>query len=226
MTTTARLLGHLAWLQDNLEQTSDAALATYSAALRLRTETIKDRLPDAILPKTVRRELRTHVDKLVDASREACAATEQGQQTATEQGKHLVLIVKKLATVTRFGRRAKLFDGQAVEWKAASKPISFSELTAFISSPHKDRSPAAKLAPEYRKRVAGAVKTLIAATVAQAKADTAGEKKLAAEIHEVGAAMLAHASDGVPASGADRRQDEALAAMISSDSRSRRRPSK
>jgi hypothetical protein len=159
-------------------------------------------------------------------SREACAATEQGQQGATNQDKYFVLIVKKLATVTRFGRRAKLFDGQAVEWKAAAKPISFSELMGFISSPHKDRSPAAKLPPEYRKRVAGAVKTLIAATIAQATANTAGEKKSAAEILEVGAAMLAHAGDGVPVSRADRRQDEALAAMISSDSRSRRSPSK
>jgi hypothetical protein len=226
MTTTTRLLGHLAWLQENLQQTPDAELAAYNAALRLRAETIKDRVSDAILPKTVRRELRAHVDKLVDASREARAATERGQHGATDQGKYFVLIVKKLATVTRFGRQAKLFDGQVVEWKAASKPISFSELMAFISSPYKDRSPAAKLAPEYRKRLAGAVKTLMAATVAQATAESAGEKKLAAEIHGVGAAMLAHASDGVPASRADRRQDEALAAMISGDSRSRRRPSK
>lgn len=71
MTSTQNLLSHLAWLKDNLPQTPDAVFAVYHAALRLRAETLKDRVPDAILPKTTRRQLNTRVNTLVARSRRA-----------------------------------------------------------------------------------------------------------------------------------------------------------
>lgn len=217
MTTTARLLGHLEWLRGNLKQTSDAERAVYNTALRLRAETIKDRTPDAILPKTVRRKLRVQVDSLIDASREPDDQTLQERQSAGVKSSHFLVIARKLGTVTRHGREAKLFDGQPIEWQLASQPMPWSEIMAITSSPHTDKEAAQARSPEYRRRVLAAFKTILTASLAESEASTKAEKQLAAECLKVGAAMLAHASDGLKTADAraGRRQDREMAARIS-----------
>lgn len=217
MTTTARLLGHLEWLRANLNQTAEAEQAVYNTALRLRAETIKDRTPDAILPKTVRRQLRVKVDALIDTSREPDDQTLQERQSAGAKSPHFLVIARKIAPVTRLGARAKLFDGQAVEWHLASQPMPWSEIMAITSSPNVDKEAAQARSPEYRRRVLAAFKTILAASLAEARARTKKEKALAAECLEVGAAMLAHASDGLKTADAraGRRLDREIAARIS-----------
>lgn len=229
MTTTARLLGHLMWLQDNLRTTPDAENAVYSAAIRLRAETIKDRTPDAILPKTVRRELRAKVDTLIDTGREASAIASGDYVTLDNKPKYLLLIRKKIGTVTRLGARAKLFDGQAAEWREASQPMSLSELMAFVSSPHKDKEAARIKSSAYQRRVFDAFATMLAASLARTTANTEAEKKLATEALEVGAAMLSEASHGLRLTPVDRpghRRVKQIAAQITGQPNSTRRAKK
>lgn len=225
MTTTARLLGHLEWLRGNLDKTPDAEEAVYGAAIRLRAETVKDRGPDAILPKTVRRQLRAKVDALIDTSREASAIASGDKTTLHNRPKYFVLISKKIGTVTRLGARAKLFDGQGVEWKTASQPMSLSELMAFVRLPNKDKEAARIKSPAYRRRVFDAFTTMLAAALAETTANTKAEKKLAAEALEVGAAMLSEASHGLPLTPevrGGRRRCEQIAAQITGKPRSSR----
>lgn len=217
MTTTARLLGHLEWLRANLEKTIDAEEAVYSTAIRLRAETVKDRTPDAILPKTVRRQLRAKVDALIDTSREASAIAAGDQQAQRATPSYFIAIRKKITPVTQLGVRAKLFDGQAVEWQAASQPMSLSELMAFVRLPNKDKDASRIKSPAYRRRVLAAFKTIFSASLLQAKARTKTEKKLAAEALEVGAAMLSEAGSGLPLTPevrAARKHDQAMAAFV------------
>lgn len=225
MTTTARLLGHLEWLRGNLDKTPDAEEAVYGAAIRLRAETVRDRGPDAILPKTVRRQLRAKVDALIDTSREASAIASGDQQAKRAKPSHFIAIRKKIAPVTQLGARAKLFDGRAVEWQAASQPMSLSELMAFVRLPNKDKEAARIKSPAYRRRVFDAFTTMFAAALAETTANTKAEKKLAAEALEVGAAMLSEASHGLPLTPevrGGRRRCEQIAAQITGKPRSSR----
>jgi len=229
MTNTARLLGHLKWLRDNLRTTPRVEDAVYSAAIRLRAETTKDRTPDAILPKTVRRELRAKVDTLIDTSREASEVASGHLVTPHNYRNYLLLISKKIGTVTRLGARAKLFDGQAIEWREASQPMSLSELMAFVSSPHKDKEAPLIKSSAYQRKVLAAFKTILSASLLQAKARTEAERKLAAEALEVGAAMLSEASRGLNPTREvrkARKHDKALAAMFAKDQQRSGRPSK
>lgn len=216
-TTTARLLGHLEWLKANLDKTPDAEEAVYGAAIRIRAETVKDRTPDAILPKTVRRQLRAKVDALIATSREACAISSGDKRSKRSTSVPLIAIRKKIAPVTQLGVRAKLFDGQAVEWPAASQPMSLSELMAFVRLPNKDKEASRIKSPAYRRRVFDAFKTMLAAALWQIKAKTTAEKKLATEALEVGAAMLSEASRGLPLTPdvqAGRRRHRQIATQI------------
>jgi K+-sensing histidine kinase KdpD len=229
MTTTARLLGHLKWLRDNLRTTPWIEDAVYSAAIRLRAETTKDRTPDAILPKTVRRELRAKVDTLIDTSREASEVASGHLVTPHNNRNYLLLISKKIGTVTGLGARAKLFDGQAVEWREASQPMSLSELMAFVSSPHKDKEAPRIKSSAYQRRVFDAFATMLAASLARTTANTQAEKKLATEALEVGAAMLSEASHGLrltPADRASHRRVKQIAAQITGKPRSTRKAKK
>ena len=229
MTSTQNLLSHLAWLKDNLPQTPDAVFAVYHAALRLRAETLKDRVPDAILPKTTRRQLNTRVNTLVARSRKSSkvyATNKKSQKWSGKQAHVYVSLSKHLSTVTRFAGRNGLFDGTAIQWPAASQPISFSELVAVVTTPHRDKDPRVKLSAKYQQRIQAALGTLLAATIAEAKSTTTAEKEEAAEMRQVGAAMLAHAGDGQRISREPLREDKVLAAIIRGDERIRRSPSK
>jgi hypothetical protein len=229
MKTSARLLGHLKWLWDNLSTTPDAEDAVYSTAIRLRAETTKDRTPDAILPRTVRRELRAKVDTLIDTIRKASASASSERVTLHNKPKYFVLIRKKAGDVTRLGARTKLFDGQAVEWREASQPMSLSELMAFVSSSHKDKEAARIKSSAYQRRVFDAFATMLAASLARTTANTEAEKRLATEALEVGAAMLSEASHGLrltPVDRASHRRVKQIAAQITGQPNITRRAKK
>lgn len=229
MTTTARLLGHLEWLRANLDATPDPEDAVYSAAIRLRAETIKDRTPDAILPKTARRQLREKVDALLDKSREASALAQSDKRLLVNRPKHFVLISKKLGSVTRLGVQAKLFNGKAVEWPEASQPMSLTELLAVASLPRRDKEATRIKSSAYQRRMSAAFKTLLSASLLEAKARSKAEKQLAAEALEVGAAMLSEASRGLPPTPnvrTGRKLDKAIATAFAQARRSSGRGTK
>ena len=217
-TATARLLSHLAWLLKHFDQAEKPERSAYNAALRLWAETDKDGTPDAILPKSNRRELRQKVDALIDSSQKALLTITSGSGQVRQASSPLANAVRsRLTTVTRFGARAKLFDGAPVESPSDSEPFSMSEVLTNLTRPNRDPEAIKSLDPRYEKRHRSAMKVLLAAAASTSEAHTETEKQRVADFLEVGAAMLAHASDDLPATATlrvARRQDKATAALL------------
>jgi len=192
------LLRHLKWLHDNLGESEHAQYASVSAtALRLRAETCRDGCPDAITPKTVRRQLRKYLDNVIDVTRDVCAA---GFSSKSSKGSPKVIarVKRTIAATTRFALGKGLFDGRAEEWREASSPMSLEELQGFLASPHKDDEAALARTPAYRRRLAMALQAIATAGEFVRRAKTPAQKKEASGLMEVAAAMLAQAHHGCP----------------------------
>jgi hypothetical protein len=226
-TATARLLSHLAWLLKHFDQAEKPERSAYNAALRLWAETDKAGTPDAILPKSVRRELREKVDALVNSSQKALLEITSGSgQARRALGSPAKAVQARLTTVTRFGARAKLFDGTPLESAADSEPFSMSEVLTNLTRPNRDPEAVCSTDPRYKQRHMSALKVVLAAVASSSMAHTDAEKQRAADFLEVGGAMLEHASDDLPATAtlrAARRQDKVTAALLTASTQRRRK---
>lgn len=225
--TAERLVQHLAWLRANIGKIHDPERSTYAAALRLRAETCKDGTPDAIVPKGARRGLRKAVDVLIDESRRAYGRKTATKASRTSRGSSAShgAIRRAITSLLTVAADMGVSNGIPVEWPKGSTPMSPEELVTFLALPGKDPDAAVARSPSYRRQMTFTATALLASGHVLDEATTPRRKNEATSVLNVAAAMLAHASDGLPQTPdvvEAAARDANIAAMLTSASPRRR----